>query len=148
MRIHARAPRIENWPDEQLRIHNPIIAPSLHHSARVPVQRPVCQWVMVHGSNAQLINKSAEAAGDSADKVVAERSVMQEMRPIARETYVLASSHMLLNESRAYSVVFTFGSLPGNPGHRLIVTPIGAYTCVPLYRRSCVSTTISTCGQS
>jgi hypothetical protein len=33
---------------------------------------------------------------------------------------------MLLKESKAYAVVLTFGSLPGNPGHLLMVTPIGA----------------------
>jgi hypothetical protein len=112
-------------------VHYPIIAPPLDNSTGVGIKRPQRHGVVVHGGDAHLVHEPAEAAGDRADKMIAsaESEIILDARDAAcARAYVLASSHMLLKESRAYSVVFTLGSLPGKPGQRLMVTPIGAYT--------------------
>jgi hypothetical protein len=58
-------------PADRSRIHYPIVTPSLHSSARIAVQRPISHGVMVHGSDAHLIDEAAKAAGDGANEMVA-----------------------------------------------------------------------------
>jgi hypothetical protein len=109
-----------------LRVHDPVVTPPLHRSARVAVQRPVSHGIMVHGRHPHLINETAEAARNRAHKMVPGGWGQIMTAAVDARAYVVDSSQMLLNESRAYSVVFTLGSLPGKPGQRLMVTPIGA----------------------
>jgi len=53
-----------------LRVHYPIIAPTLNRSPRVTVQRPVPHRIVMHACNPHLIHKSTEAAGDRPHEMI------------------------------------------------------------------------------
>ena len=73
-RIHVIPTATSNTRQRRLRIHYPIVTPSLHSSAGITVQRPISHGVVVHGGNAHLIDEAAEAAGDGTDEMIAGES--------------------------------------------------------------------------